>query len=170
MPYALLSNAVVADLKQLNSNCVINSGALTDGQNTYNSIRGYVGLETPEGDELTIALNWDHSANLNGLLLKVSYVGPQKISIQTLEQPKGLSQAQIDNLVASFLGHMRPKLATKIKKQNAAKKSQGGSYTGRRLEAHPRHRKAPKDRFDESTHLFTQKFAETARLLNITYK
>ncbi|MEB3283612.1 MAG: hypothetical protein VKK42_32285 [Lyngbya sp.] len=170
MSIAKLSNAIVGDLKVIPSNCVTNNSSISDGVNTYNLVRGFVGVETDTSNELHVGFNWGNSAGLKSVHVKVTPVTPSKVSIAYQEQPVGFSSLQLDRLVESFLNAMTPKVVAKKKAFIGGKKG-GGVYTGPRLEAHKRIKKAPRDQFGLAVNvLFTPNFIATAKKLTITYK
>jgi hypothetical protein len=92
------------------------------------------------------------------------------VAIAYLEQPAGMTSAQVDALIEDFLNLMNPKI--QIKKRNfQAKKKGGGQYTGRRLEARNRSRVPPTCHLASVTNiLFTPMFVTTAKPLTVIYK
>lgn len=170
MPLAKLASAIVADLKIIPTNCVTNNDSISDGQNLYSSVRGFVGVQSVTSNDLMVGIAWGRGKTLNNIVVQISPVSTSVVSIAYLEQPASLSSTQVDALIEDFLGVLNPKIQTK-KKNFQNKKKGGGKYTGRRMEARNRSKVPPTCHFSSVANvLFSQTFIDTAKPLTIIYK
>lgn len=165
-----LATTLVADLKIIPSNCVSNNETISDGTNTIQGVRGFVGVQSISSNVLNVGIAWGNSQALKSIVVQITLMPPNTVSIAYLETPVGMHSSQVDAMIDDFLASMD--LKVQIKKKNLQKKKKpGGKYTGRRMEARNRSKAPPTCHFATVVNvLFTPIFIGTAKPLTIIYK